>query len=93
MDADKYNRTISLNCPTCGCTQFSTKEGAVEDASLVTCASCGLEISKEDLKTANSENIEEHLKEVQEQAVQDLQKVLRKSLQDAFKGNQFIKIK
>lgn len=93
MDAEKYNRTISLNCPTCGGTQFSSKEGAVEDAPIVTCASCGLEITQEDLRTANSENIDEHLKEIQVQVVQDLQKELKKSLQDAFKGSKFIKIK
>jgi transposase-like protein len=93
MDAEKYSRTISLNCPTCGSTQFSTNEGSVDDASMVACASCGLEISKEDLKTANSENIDEHLKEIQTQAEQDLQKEFKKSLQDAFRGSKFIKIK
>ncbi len=81
MNTEKYNRTISLNCPSCGCTQFSTEEGTIKDALLVTCTNCGLEISKENLETANSENIEEHLKEI------------KKSLQDAVKGSQFIKIK
>lgn len=93
MGTDKYNRAILTNCPTCAGTQFSTKEGAIEDASLVTCAKCGLEISKENLKRANSENIEAHLKEIREEVAKDIQKEFKKSLQNAFKGSQFIKIK
>ena len=93
MNTDKYNRTISFNCPSCACTQLSTEGETIEDALLVTCTNCGLEIFKEDLKTANSENIEEHLKAVGEEVLKDAEEELKMSLQNAFKGNSFMKIK
>jgi uncharacterized Zn finger protein len=93
MDTDKYIRSISLNCPSCACTQLSTEEGTIEDALFVTCTNCGLEIFKEDLKTANSENIEEHWKEIGEEVVKDFQKELKNALQNSFKGSKFIKFK
>ena len=91
MDAEKYNRTVNLFCPTCGSTQFSQADANAPETGLVTCASCGHEISKVELIREN--NINEHMKEIGEQAVEDLQRQLKKSLTNAFKGNKFITFK
>ena len=53
------------------------------------CASCGLEISRDDLITANRENIEQTVKEVGREVVGDLKRELAK----AFRGSKFIKFK
>ena len=91
MDADNYTRSIPLNCPTCGSTQFC---GANEEASaLVTCASCGRTLTSDELLRENSENIAEHVEEVKVQVVKDVSKQLQDSLKKAFKGSKNIRIK
>ena len=93
MDAEKYNRSISLQCPTCGATQFTQSDQDNEESHLVRCASCGRELTRDELISENSENTSEHATEIAKQAVEDLGRQLKKSLADAFKGNKFIKIK
>ena len=56
------------------------------------CASCGREMTKDELMRENSENIQEHADEIAKQAA-DLGNELKKSLQDTFKNSNFIKIK
>lgn len=89
METNKYDRAIPLCCPTCGATEFAHKE----DSELVKCASCGREMTKDDLMYENSENIQEHADEIAKQATVDLGNELKKTLQDAFKNGKFIKIK
>lgn len=89
METSKYNRAIPLNCPTCGATEFAH----TGESQLVKCASCGREMTKDELRHENSENIQEHANEIAKQASADLGDELKKSLQDAFKNNKFIKIK
>lgn len=91
MNANKYGRTIAMNCPTCGGTQFSVTEDDARE--LVTCASCGRETTKEELLRENSENIEEHVKEVGDQVVKDVSRQLQDSLKKALRGNKNIRIK
>jgi len=93
MDAEKYSRTVNLVCPTCGSTEFSQVDENTPETEFITCASCGREITKAELMRENSENIDEHMKEMGEEAVDDLQQQLKKSLTNAFKGNKFIKFK
>ena len=88
MDASKYDRSVSMQCPTCGATEFAHKE----ESELVKCASCGREMSRDELMHENSENIQEHAAEIARQATTDLAQELRKSLQDALKGSKYIKI-
>ena len=45
MSDDKYNRSINLLCPTCGSDQFEYDD---DDMSLVKCASCEREMTKDD---------------------------------------------
>ncbi|RYF52009.1 MAG: hypothetical protein EOO38_01620 [Cytophagaceae bacterium] len=84
IDVGKYDRTVILNCPTCGGTQFELQDSA----DCTKCAGCGLEITKDALIEANDENVAAHVDEVKEQILSDL----TKSIKDAFKGNKFIKL-
>lgn len=93
MNTEKYNRTVPLHCPTCGSSNFSQPDEAELETALMTCASCGREITKADLIRENTENIDEHAKEIKVQVVEDFQRQLKQSLADAFKGNKFIKVK
>lgn len=78
MDADKYNRTIMLLCPTCGSDQFSQQEVSGEAVQMVTCATCGREMTKDDLIQENNENITAHVDEVKQEIVDDIRKQFAK---------------
>ena len=91
--ADKYNRSVSLLCPTCGSDQFSHDGADAQTSVLLTCGNCGLEISKDDLIRANSENVQEHVTEIGQAVVKDLQRELHESLKKAFRGSKNIKIR
>jgi transcription initiation factor IIE alpha subunit len=93
MNPDKYNRSISLLCPTCGCSDFSYDEGVDETIQLMTCVSCEREFNKDELIKENSENIDEHLSEIKEEVTKDVADELRKSLKKAFSGNKNIRFK
>ena len=93
MDAEKYNRSVALLCPTCGCTEFNSAEGNDSESELLSCARCGREITHDELIRENSENIDEHVKEIEKEVTEDLAGELKKQLAAAFKGNKFIKIK
>jgi uncharacterized Zn finger protein len=88
MDAEKYNRTVSLLCPTCGYDQFSHEDESSSNQ-LVTCARCGLQLTREELIDRNQENIHLTVKDIEKQVVSDLKTELTK----AFRGNKFIKVK
>ncbi len=93
MESEKYNRSISLLCPTCGCSDFSYEEGSCETIQVITCASCEREFNKDELIRENSENIDEHLSEIKDEVVKDVAEELRKSLKKAFSGSKNIRFK
>ena len=93
MNPDKYNRSISLLCPTCGCSQFSYDEGVDETIQIMTCASCEREFNRDELIHENSENIDEHLSEIKKDVTKDFADEIRKSLKKAFSGNKNIRFK
>ena len=93
MKADKYDRQVTLLCPTCGCTDMEILHGSEETIELVKCPSCGRELTKEELINENSENIKANLNEVKEEIQKDLVKEMQKNLKDAFKGNKHIKFR
>lgn len=93
MDADKYTRSVTLLCPTCGSTQFSPVAPDNIESELQQCASCGREITRDELIRENSENIDEHVKEIGHEVANDLALELKKQLASAFKGSKFIKVK
>lgn len=93
MDVKKYDRSVALLCPTCGCTQFNSSQPKHSETELVTCASCGREITRDELIRENSENIDEHVKEMDKEVTEELGRELKKQLAAAFRGNKFIKVK
>lgn len=93
FNTEKYNRSVSLLCPTCGGSQFSHDDADAPAHSLLKCETCGLEISKDDLVRANSENVDEHVKEIGKEVVEDIEKELRDSLKKAFGGSKNFRIK
>lgn len=93
MNTNKYNRSITMLCPTCGCTEFKSSEGANSETELIICASCEREFTRDELIRENSENINEHVKEIGKEATTDLARELKKQLAETFKGNKFIKVK
>jgi predicted RNA-binding Zn-ribbon protein involved in translation (DUF1610 family) len=93
MDTEKYNRSVTLLCPTCGSTKFSSSELNNSESELLKCANCGLEVTRDELIRENSENIDEHVKEVTKEVTEDLGRELKKQLAATFKGNKFIEIK
>ena len=83
MGAEKYNRSISLLCPTCGHDQFQYDD---EDELIpVTCQQCEIEMSRDDLIEANAENIEINKNEVIGEVTNDIQKQFK----DMFKGSRW----
>ncbi|CTP91541.1 ECs_2282 family putative zinc-binding protein [Xanthomonas graminis] len=93
IDAGKYDRSVTLLCPTCGGTQFARDDSDLSATALFTCSGCGLEITKDDLIRAKSENINEHVKDVGQEITKDVQKQLNDSLRKAFSGSKNFRIK
>ncbi len=93
MDTEKYNRSVALLCPTCGGTQFSPVSPDDIESELQRCASCGREITRDELIRENSENIDEHAKEIEKEVTKDIALELKKQLASAFRGSKFIKLK
>lgn len=93
MNNEKYDRNISLLCPTCGCSSFSYDEGVNETIQIMTCASCEREFTKDELMLENSENIDEHLSEIKSEMVNDVADDIRKSLKKAFSSSKNIRFK
>lgn len=93
MDSDKYKRSVTLLCPTCGSSSFETRGGPEEAVQMTKCTSCGREATKDDLIRENSENISEHVKEMGAEITKDFAGGLRKTLKNAVRGSKFIKFK
>lgn len=93
MDAEKYNRSVKLLCPTCGGSQFSPVSPDDIESEIQKCTTCGREITRDELIRENSENIDEHLNEMKNEVINDVASELKKKLATAFKGSNFIKLK
>ncbi|ACF11019.1 conserved hypothetical protein [Chlorobaculum parvum NCIB 8327] len=93
MNMDKYNREVSLLCPTCGCTDFSYREGVEESIEMMMCASCNRIFTKDELIRENGENIDEHLSEIKKELTEDIVDEFSRSLKKAFSGSKYIRIK
>lgn len=85
FNADKYERTITLHCPTCAGTQFTVEAGNP----MHTCVNCGRTISEDDLQRESNEHIQAEVDQVKAEIAKDI----KEHLADAFRGNKFIKIK
>lgn len=91
MDAAKYGRSVALNCPTCGATQFSGTESDANE--MLTCANCERNLTRSELVHENSENISEHVREIKAQVVKDMTKEIQSTLRSAFRGSKYIRFK
>lgn len=72
MDDKKYNCSITLLCPTCGSDQFSHEGGIEETIEVTKCASCGREMTKDDLNSENRETISMHVDDLKNEVVDDI---------------------
>lgn len=93
MKNKKYQKNVSMLCPTCGCSTYEYEQVVDETTEIVKCASCGRELTKDELINENSENINEHVSEMGEEIETDIAKELRASLKKAFRGNKNFRIK
>lgn len=89
MDADKYHRTVTLLCPTCGHKDFE-HEG---DDGPVRCVTCDRSFTREELIRENGEVIEAELDEMKAEVLRDATKELRDTLRNAFRGSKHIRFK
>jgi hypothetical protein len=87
MDLTKHNRSVDLQCPTCGGSSFSGIE--LPEGSELECFGCGLKITRQELVEANSEHIAGHVDEVKKAVMEDVQKAFRA----AFKGIKGFKVR
>lgn len=93
MKDDKYSKNVGLLCPTCSCSHFEYEKGIDEAIELAKCTFCGREITKDELINENSENINEHIKEIGKQITKDIAKEFKSSLKKAFRGSKHIRFK
>ena len=93
MDAERYNRTLSLRCPTCAGDQFEFEHGVDETIELAKCAMCGRTLTKDELIRENSELVEAQTHEMGEEIVKDAAAQMRKALKNAFRGSKNIKFR
>lgn len=75
MDDSKYERRVTMMCPTCGGEQFSYED---EGDGPVTCGMCGRQFTRDELMEANSERIEGEVGQIGKQVVDNLAKEMRK---------------
>lgn len=93
MRTGKYNRNVTLICPTCGGSQFETGDDIDEQTASAKCLSCDRELTKDELIRENSANIEEHASEIGKEAMGDFAKEMKKIFKKTFSGNKYIKFR
>ena len=89
MDSDKYARSVSLMCPTCGHKDFEFEEGG--DAAR--CTSCDRSCSRDKLIRENSLLIEAEVEDLKAELLKDVTSELRDSLKKAFRGSKHVTFK
>ena len=89
----KYDREISLRCPTCGNSLIEYEHGVDETIEMVTCASCRREMTKDQLIQENSENISVNKQEILNEARSDAINEIRKSFRKIFRGSKYVKFR
>lgn len=88
---DSYDKSIQLQCITCGETQFEYND----DKTWVKCNCCNREYlgGYNELLELNQENINQELTKTKEEIDKDLQKEMNQMFKKAFSGNKNIKFK
>ena len=93
IKSGKYDKQISLQCPTCGSQQFKHDGNIENEDTILECHGCDRSMRKGDLIQENSENINEHLNDMKKEVLKDVKADLSASLKKAFSGNKHIKFK
>lgn len=65
---DSYDRSMSMQCPTCGGESFEHDE----DKPDVRCVRCGLTMTKAELREANEARIEEEVETLKAEVLSDV---------------------
>lgn len=92
MDSEKYNRSVTLLCPTCGNSQLETQADD-QEKEMIRCPSCDRTMTKEELIRENGESIDANLDEMKEEVLKDVKKEFSDMFKNAFKGSKNIRIK
>ena len=91
MDEEKYRRSISMHCSTCGGTEFEYDKN-VEDGP-IRCVGCDRVFTKNELIRENGERIETEVDEVKQEVLRDAKKEISDTLREAFRGSKHIKFR
>ena len=89
MASDKFSRTVSMQCSTCGGTQFEF-EG---DTGPYRCVCCDRTFAREELIRESGRLIDNEVGEMAKDAGEYAREQLRKSFKKAFAGSKHIKFK
>lgn len=89
LDFEKYNKQITLICPTCGSVEFKIES---QEGIMMECKNCGLNISKDELKLENGEYIQAEINEIKNEVKKDIAKSFRDMLKKSFTGK-YVKVK
>lgn len=91
MDMSKFNRTVQLVCPSCGCPELH--ETFENNNDVITCASCGRIMPREELENGNSESISATIDEMKQEVTDYAEAEIKKSLEKSFSKLGNIKIR
>lgn len=91
MDENKYARSVSLICSTCGSTDFEYDKE--RDEGPIRCASCDRVFSRGELVRENGANIDAHVEEIGNEVAKDLERELNASFRKAFSGSKHIRFR
>jgi ribosomal protein S27AE len=69
MPDNKYDRSISMQCPTCGGTDFES-----DDSPEIRCGQCDRTMTKHELREANGERIQAEVEDVKAEIMKDIKK-------------------
>ena len=85
MTDERLNRQVTMQCSTCGGTQFAFEE----DNGPVRCVGCDRTFTREELMRENGHRIDDEVEALKDDAVRYARDQLRK----AFSGSKHFKIK
>lgn len=90
MKFQEQNRIVEMNCPVCADNMFLHNE---DENSLIVCNSCSTEFTRDELKEANTENINQHKKEMVDKAINEVKKQFQKDIKNIFTNSKNFKVK
>lgn len=92
MDSEKYTRSVTLLCPTCGNSVLEQDDDGENQERVFHCPSCDRTMSKDELIHENGEAVSNAVDEMKAEVLEDVQKELKDMLKKAFNGSDHIRI-